>query len=265
MTVFRPKLWTAVGAAALLAACTPGGEGGEKAGEGGEGGAPAGAPAGEGGEKAGGEGGERAGGEGGAGEAGAAGAYRNVDAESRSALRLAHLSGFFLIAQQVQKTEGDEAAAALAGQGMLEVFDPAKDAFAKTGVDEKALRDAAAKGDAASLQRALSALDAARAKVGGDSRQIVAGLVDIAAGLYGNVVADGAVDPIEYQHSLGAALSAKAEAARQGAPAEVVRLRPQIDGFVKLWPTPAAPADAAKATPVGKVRAEASRLQLELQ
>jgi hypothetical protein len=30
MTTFRPKLWTAVGAAALLSACSPGGQGPDK-------------------------------------------------------------------------------------------------------------------------------------------------------------------------------------------------------------------------------------------
>ena len=258
MTTFRPKLWTAVGAAALLAACNPAADA-DKAKEGartGEGGAAATAPVG--------EAGESAGGEGGAGDAGAASAYSSVPAESRSALRLAHLAGFFLIAQQVEKSEGADAAAALAGQGMLEVFDPAKDAFASTGVDEAVLRDAATKGDAASLQKAINALNTARTKVGGDSKAVVAGLLDIAAGLYGHVVADGAVDPVEYQHSLGAALAAKAEAARSSAGAEVTALRPQIDAFVKLWPATAAPEDVSKVAPVGKVRAEASRLQLEL-
>jgi len=257
MRTFRPRLWTAVGAAALLAACSPGGEGGEAGkmgGEAGEGAATA--PAG--------EGGERAGGEGGAGEAGAAGAYASVPAESRSALRLAHLRGFFLIAREAGKTEGAEAAAALAGQGMLEVYDPAKDAFARTGVDEAVLRAAASKGDRASLDAAIAAIDAARGKVGGSGKDVVKGLVDIAAGLYRHVVADGAVDPIEYQHSLGAALSAKAEADRADAGAEAAAARSEIDAFVKLWPATAAPDDAAKVAEPGKVQAQASRIQLAL-
>ncbi|HYE42547.1 MAG TPA: hypothetical protein VEA15_04060 [Caulobacteraceae bacterium] len=257
MNTFRPKLWTAVGAAALLAACSPAGEAGD-AGEKGEGGtaAPAAAPVG--------EAGETAGGEGGAGEAGAADAYRSVAPESRTALRLAHLRGFFLIAREVQKAGSADEAAALAGQGMLEVFDPARAIFVEAGVDEALLREAATKGDAVSLDRALANIDAARGKAGGDTAQVVAGLTGVAAGLYSGVVAEGAVDPIEYQHSYGAALSAKAEAERARNDPKIQAAKADLDAFYKLWPTVAAPEDAAKATPPGRVSAAASRIQLAL-
>lgn len=263
MTAFRPKLWPktagALGAAAMiLAACNKSGEQGEKAPQGGEAGeAPAAAPAG--------EAGETAAGEGGVGEAGASEAYASVPAESRTALRLAHLKGFFLIAQESQKAEGNDAAAALAGQGMLEVFDPAADAFRKAGVDEVLLREAATKGDAASLRAAIANLDSVRGKVGGDAGDVVAGMAGIAAGLYGHVLAQGAVDPIEYQHSRGAALAAKAELDRFAASdPEVARTRGDVQAFVKMWPTVTAPEDAARATPAARVQAQASRIQLAL-
>jgi len=255
MNAFRPKLWTAVGAAALvLAACTKSREEGEKAAPGGE--TPPAAV---------GEAGETAAGEGGVGEAGASEAYSAVPAASRTALRLAHLKGFFLIAQEAQKAEGDDAAAALAGQGMLEVFDPAAAVFREAGVDEAVLREAATKGDAASLKAAIANLDSIRAKVGGDAAAVVSGMTGIAAGLYGHVLKEGAVDTIEYQHSRGAALSAKAELDKfAGSNPKVAKARGDIQAFLKMWPTVSAPEDAAKVTPAAQVQAQASRIQLSL-
>lgn len=256
MITFRPKLWTAVGAAALIAAgCSKSGEQGEKAPAGGEAAATAAA----------GEAGESAAGEGGAGEAGAGEAYAAVPAASRTALRISHLRGFFLVAQEAQTAEGDDAAAALAGQGMLEVFDPVADVFRGAGVDEAVLREAATKGDAASLKAAITNLDAARARAGGDAAAVVSGLTGIAAGLYGHVMVDGGIDPIEYQHSRGAALSAKAELDRfAGANPKVASARGDVQVFLKMWPTVVAPEDVAKATPSAQVQAQASRIQLAL-
>lgn len=255
MTAFRPKLWTTVGAVALLSACSPGGEAGEKASV--DTGAASSAAAG--------EAGESAAGEGGAGEAGATAAYSAVPAASRTALRIAHLRGFFLIAREAQKSEGDDAAAALAGQGMLEVFDPVADVFRQTGLDATKLRAAVATGDTASLTAAIAELDRVRGKVGGDPAAVVNGMTGIAAGLYANVVADGAVDPVEYQHSRGAALSAQVEADRfAGESAAAKAAKPDLDKFLTLWPGPVAPEDPAKATPPGQVSAQAARIQLAL-
>jgi len=246
MTSFRPKLWTGVSAAIVLAACSPAAE--EKAeapaapaapvpaGEGGEGGAEGGA----------------------AGEAGAQSAYVAVPAESRAALRLAHLRGFFLIAQK--QTEGPEAAAALAGQGMLEVYDPAKGAFDATGVNEAVLRKAAQTGSRADLNAAINAINQALDKQGADPAAVAKGLVSISSGLYQLVVQDGAVDPIEYQHSLGAALSAQAVLAKASGP-KVAAAKPELDKLVAMWPAPQAP---AAATPVAQVTAQASRVELAL-
>ncbi|MBX7249433.1 MAG: hypothetical protein K1X35_10375 [Caulobacteraceae bacterium] len=256
MNAYRPKLWTAVGAAALLAAgCTP-----AKPDE-----APAAAPAPSSAPV--GEAGETAGGEGGGGEAGTSEAYGAVPAESRTALRIAHLRGFFLIAQEVLKSPdgGPEAAAALAGQGMLEVFDPAAAAFRSTGLNEAKLRAAAERGDAASLQAAIAELDQARRRTGGDPAAVINGMVSIAAGLYTNVVVDGSVDPMEYQHSRGAALSALGELQHfGGGNGKAQAVKADLERFLKLWPGVDAPEDAAKASTPAAVQAQASRIQLAL-
>lgn len=255
MTSYRPKLWTAVGVAALLtaAACSKSGEQGEKA------------PAGTTGSAAVGEAGETAGGEGGVGEAGASEAYASIPPASRTALRIAHLRGFFLIAAEAQKAEGDAEAAALAGQGMLEVFDPAADNFRKAGINEARLRAAANKGDAASLQAAISELDAARKRVGGDPAAVINGMTGMAAGMYGHVVAGGAIDPVEYQHSRGAALSALGELEHfGGGDPKAQAVKADLDRFIAMWPAPVAPDDIAKVAPAGAVQAQASRIQLAL-
>jgi len=250
MTMFRPKLWTSTAAAlvmgASLAACGEAGEAGEA------GAAPtAGAPAA-------GEGGE-GGAEGGAGgEAGAQAAYVGVPAESRVGLRLAHLEGFFLIAQQ--QKDGAEAAAALAGQGMLEVFDAQPDAFRSAGVDEAVLKKAAETGAPADLAAAIATIEAAKAKAGGDALAIAKGQLSIAAGLYNGVIVDGGVDPIEYQHSLGAALSAKKVLDASSDP-KAAAAKAEVAKLIALWPAPAAP---EKPTPVAQVAAQASRAELAL-
>jgi len=273
MTAFRPKLWTGVSAAVLasalgLSAC--GGEGGEAggstgsapaagatqpAGEGGEGGAEGGQPAAPAGE--GGEGGSETAG----GEEGAAAAYGSVPADSRDALRLAHLQGFYLAAREQSGEDAREAAQALVGQGLLEVHDPSKAEFARLGVNEAVLRRAAATGTAADIDAAIAAISATRGRAGGDAAAVVRGLTEIATGLYGETIVDGGVDPIEYQHSRGAALSARAELAR--APA-LASARADLDRFVALWPGEDAPEALAGAATPQQVQLQASRVQLAL-
>lgn len=248
MITFRPVVWTAAGAL-LLSACS--GQA-EKA-EGEAGAAPAAAPAGEGGE---------GGAEGGAaGEAGAAEAYGAIDEASRTALRLAHLEGFFRVAQAALSAQGAEAAAALAGQGLLEVYDPAAATFRTAGVNEAVLRKAAETGAAADLQAAIGALTAARAKAGGSPSEVAKGMAAIATGLYREVNVDGGVDPIEYQHAYGAALALKAVA--DSAPT-LKTAQGDVNRFVGLWKTPVAPEDATALTPYGEVQAQASRIELAL-
>lgn len=250
MTSFRPKLWTGASVAILLgvAACGEAGDTAPKADQATTANAPA---AGEGGE---------GGAEGGVGgEAGAQAAYAGVPETSRLGLRLAHLKGFYLIAQK--QTEGADAAAALAGQGMLEVYDPAKGNFAATGVDEAVLRKAAETGAPADLAAAIAAIEAAEARTGGDAVAIANGLVGISQGLYALVVTPDGVDPTEYQHSLGAALSAQEVLADSTDP-RAAKAKPELDKLVAMWPKTEAPATA---TPVGQVSAQAARVQLVLQ
>lgn len=252
---FRPKLWLTLGAAlTLTAACSEQGEAGGEAGSG-EGGSVASAGEGEGGE---GEGGEGEGGSG-AGEAGAQAGYAGVPAESLQALRIAHLMGFFLVAQQALPAEGEAAAAALAGQGLAEVYDPAVSGFAGAGLDEAVLRRAAETGSAADLQAAVDALTAAEQRAGGDPGVVAGALADISAGIYREVVLDGAVDPVEYQHSLGSALAAQAVARQANLAGQT---RTDIDALVALWPGVTAPEEVAGAPAASAVQAQASRIRL---
>ncbi len=269
MTTFRPRLWTGVSAAVLastlaLSGCG-GGEGGEAAaggtgapaavGESGaEGGQPAAAPAGEGGE---------GGSEGAGGEAGAAGAYGAVDPASRDALRLAHLRGFFLAAREQSGADATVAAQALVGQGLLEVYDPSKVEFTRLGLDETRLRRAAQTGAPADIDAAVVMINEARGRAGGAAAAVVTGMTEIATGLYRETVVDGVIDPTEYQHSRGAALSARAELNRGATPA-VAGARTDIDRFVALWPGEDAPEDAARAATPQQVQLQASRIQLAL-
>ena len=271
MSVFRATIWTGLGAAVVLgsalAACSgEGGEGGDagaaapassqggaaSGGEGDEAG-PAPAPT-TGGEGEGGEGGSAAAG----GERGAAAAYAAAPAESRRALRLAQLGGVFQAAQAVGATEGPEAAAALAGQGLLEVFDPAKAELAGAGLDEAVLRKAAQTGDPGDLKAAMASVDAAGKQAGGEPAAVARGLSSLAVGLLREAMAGGAVDPTEYQHSYAAALALRSLAQSQG---ELAPAKADIDRFVRLWPGPAAPTQPPALPPV---QAQASRVELAL-
>lgn len=245
---FRPKLWITLGAAlALTAACS---EQGAATGEAGSG---------EGGATASGEGEGEGGGSAGIGEAGAAAGYAGVPEESLLALRIAHLKGFFLVAQRAQAVEGDAAAAALAGQGLAEVYDPSVAAFAHAGLDAELLRRAAQSGSAADLAAAVTALNAAQTAAGGDAGTVVGALADISAGLYREVGVDGAVDPVEYQHALGAAMAARATAEAGGLPAQAVS---DVEALVGMWRGVTAPDAASDLTPAGQVQAQASRIRL---
>ena len=266
MSVFRAKLWTGVGAAVLLsagglAACSGEGEGGERADASAAGSSQAaGTSSGEGG-----EGGGEGGAEGGApagGEAGAAQAYGAVPAESRTALRLAQLEGFFLAADPVRAAQGADAASALVGQGLLEVFDPAAAELRAAGLDEPVLRRAAQSGAAADIRAGLASIDAAQRKAGGDPRAVARGVSGIVAGLYREAVAGETLDPIEYQHAYAAALSARALAADRSG--ELASAKADIDRLANLFTSPVAPDDAAQAPKLADVQAQASRVELAL-
>jgi hypothetical protein len=241
MGTFKFKLWRTVGVAAALSLAACGGEGGEN----GEGGAADAAAHGEAGEGEGGEGGAApaaasAGGE--AGEAGAASAYAGLSGDQLTALRLQHLKGFVLVAQRVAHGGAGEEATILVAQALLEVYDPAAAQFG--ALDVAPVRAAGEPGgnESARLSAAIAALDAARAPLNADYAGVAASMADISAGLYQGVVQPDFVDPIEYQHSLGAALAARdalvageATLRAQNGAAYTAALA-ELDRLIRLWP-----------------------------
>jgi hypothetical protein len=267
MIAWKYTLWRSAGVAAVLGLAACGGEAGGEAGgptgesatqgEAGE----AAAPAGEAGESAIGEGGGEH------GEAGVASAYAGLEGADRTALRVQHLLGFALIAERVLRDTGDAAAAsALIQQGVLEVYDPAADQFG--AFDVAALRRAGAATTRAELEQALreSAASFDRADIS-DPAQVTARLVDVATGLYQHVNQDGAVDPIEYQHSFGAALAARqtltsnADALRRRDARAYDQALAEVTRFVGLWPASTAPDQPAG---YQQVLAQSSRVRLAL-
>ncbi|HYD89398.1 MAG TPA: hypothetical protein VEA80_18105 [Vitreimonas sp.] len=266
MIAWKFKAWRTAGAAVALtalAACGEGGEGGEpgQAGEAGEGDGAATAPAGEAGEAAIGE----AGGE--HGEAGVASAYAGLTGDQLTVLRLNHLKGFVMAAEAIAANSPDEAAV-LVQQGLLEVYDPAADRFGSLNADiVRAAADLSATDRVQRLNAAEAEIDRAASALDGEPAVTAARMVDIASGLYQHVVQADFVDPIEYQHSMGAALAAQAalragesEMRRQNAGA-YNEARREIDRFVALWPQPTAPETA---TSYRQVLAQSSRVRLAL-
>lgn len=174
-----------------------------------------------------------------AGEAGAASAYEGVRGPQLTALRLQHLKGFVLVAQRVAQGGAGDEAAALVGQGVLEVYDHAPPAEFGT-LNVATVRTAA--NDVAGIDAALAAISDASAPVETDHAALAARMVDIAAGLYQGVVQPDYVDAIEYQHSLGAALAARdalvsgeATLKAENATAYAAALA-ELDRFIALWP-----------------------------
>jgi hypothetical protein len=283
MIAWKFKHWRTLGVAASslgLAAC---GEGGEAAGEGGAAGGEAGEAAqGEAGgatpAASGGEAGEAASGESGAehGEAGVVSAYAGLSGDQLTALRIQHLRGFVMAAARViddsSGFQGEPAEAAiLVQQGLLEVYDPAADQFGS--LDVTPLREAAAGTDMtraqvvqrlraseAELTRALGALDV-------DGAQLTVRMIDISTGLYQHVLVDGAADPIEYQHSMGAALAAQAtlqqyqDELRTENRAAFSRATSELNRLVALWPSREPPRSPAT---YQQVLVQGSRVRLAL-
>jgi hypothetical protein len=278
MITLKLKHWRTLGVAATtlgLVAC--GESGGEAGGE---------AGGGEGGEAAQGEGGGATpavtvapaadGGGGEQGEAGVVSAYAGLSGDQLTALHIQHLRGFVLAAQKINDDRGDYRgepadAAVLVQQGLLEVYDPAATAFGSLNVAP--LREAAAGGALtreqlsqkltaaqAELTRAMGALDV-------DDAQLVVRMVDISTGLYQHVLVDGFADPIEYQHSLGAALAAR-EALQQGQTemrrenaAAYTRASNELNRLIELWP---AREPAATPATYQQVLVQGSRVRLAL-
>ncbi|MGE0044589.1 MAG: hypothetical protein AB7J28_03995 [Hyphomonadaceae bacterium] len=270
----RLKLWRSVGAAALAAgalgivSCGPNGEAGEASGDAHQAGE---AAIGE----TGGEAGEAAAGESGAehGEAGVADAYAGTDGALRTALRLQHLKGFVFAAQRASEGNTGADAGVLVSQGLLEVYDPAADQFGSLNAD--AVRAAgleALDGQprplvAQRLSAAIAAINQAQAPLNADAAQLTARMIEISTGLYTHVNGPDGVDPVEYQHSMGAALAAR-DALTRGE--GVLRARNaarydealrELNRLIELWPTPSAPETPAT---LAQVSAQASRVRLAL-
>lgn len=270
MIAWTFRSWRTAGAAAVLGLAACGGEAGEgraggEAGETGESGeagvsAPAPSPA---------TATAPLGGE--AGEAGAATAYAGLSGDQLTALRLQHLKGFVMAAARVVEEDQPLEAGVLVSQGLLEVYDVAPDQFGS--LDVSVIRAAA---DGTNLNRAQmmqrirasdAEIDRAMAELDADHAVLTVRMIDIATGLYQGVVQEDFVDPIEYQHAMGAALAARDALAsgQRELRGENVRAYSQaqheINRFVALWRTPSAPEDPA---PYRDVLAQGSRVRLAL-
>jgi hypothetical protein len=210
------------------------------------------------------------------GEAGAADAYTDIPAASHLGLRIAHTTGFLLIARKAFDAGQIDEASVLVSQGLLEVYTP-----------NAAALDAGAKGFKAALDNVVAAIDAKKPKAevdaafeaaqalasqleassGAAPQDIIAGMLSISAGLYKGVISPAGNDPTEYQHAFGAALSTKAAfeaqksklAAKNEARTET--LGKDIDALLALFPAPTLPDEPAS---IADVTGAASRAQLAL-
>lgn len=264
MIEVKARLWRTVGVAALagvgLGACSPGGEAGEAGqaqhGEAGE--AAIGETGGEAGVTAAAHGGGESG-----GEVGAVDAYAGTAGAERAALRLHHLRGFLLLARELQKAGETDQAAALVGQAKLEIVDAGPGELGSLDASlVQAAADASPDQAAKTIEAALAATEAAAAGLPDDAA-LVRRLLLLTRGLYGEVVTEAGVDPVEYQHSLGAMLGATSAltrlettdaAAKVAALSEMARLR-------TLWPALIAPETP---TPAADVAAQIARVELAL-
>lgn len=206
------------------------------------------------------------------GEAGVGDAYSQTAGAETTLLRLQHLKGFVLVAQKMAATGALPEAGILIDQGLLEAADPAPQQLGALdrGVltaASKALGDGQA-GGVAALSRAVAAIDAAQKANGAPAdAKLVRLMLAIAEGLYSGVMTADGVDPIEYQHSFGAALSAQAAfkaayggfARKDAGRAEAAAA--EFDKLLSLWPGPVAP-DAPTAN--SRIVAAISRIELYL-
>lgn len=281
MIGWKLKTWRGVGAAAALglAAAACGGEAGEGNGEAGDAAnaptATAGGEAGESGES--GETGEASaraapagGGE--SGEAGAASAYAGLSGDQLTALRLLHLKGFVMAASRVADNNQAAEAGVLVQQGLLEVYDVAPDQFGDLNV---AVIRSASEGGSVNRAQLLQRVRAAEAEIDRsigalsdvDYAIATGRMVDIATGLYQSVIQADFVDPIEYQHSMGAALAAESALVRgrdQMRTANATAYNQAVaetSAFVALWRQVNAPERPA---PYRDVLAQGSRVRLAL-
>ncbi len=200
-----------------------------------------------------------------AGEAGAQTAYAGLSGDQRTALRLQHLKGFVLAADRVAAAGQQPEAGVLVSQGLLEVYDVAATEFGSLNVE---IVRAAADGAPANIDAAEAEIDRAMGALSGvRPADIVARLTDISTGLYQHVINCDFVDPIEYQHSMGAALAAQSvlQASQAQLSAEdaaaYTAANEQMTSYVALWPQVSAP---EAPTPYRDMLASSSRIRLAL-
>jgi hypothetical protein len=283
MIELMPKAWRSwtvvIAGASLLGvvACQPGGEAGEagqssgkaaadQAGEAGEAATAATTTPASGAGEAGESGAEH-------GEAGMEEAYAGLVGNERAAVRIQHLKGFFLVAERLSTQPDLTQAGVLMGQGLLEVYDTAPGQFAE--LNPTLAREAATGGiegaPAAEVRRtlnaAIAAMDAEQIKLQVSGSLIARRLVDVSTALYGHVITPDGPDPVEYQHSLGAALAARdallkdATRLRAENPKAFSDAERELNALIALWPRDSAPETP---TPMRTILAQASRAQLAL-
>jgi hypothetical protein len=278
MIEFKPRLWTLMGLSAMavagVSACGQGEAGtfsdqnaassakaGEGEGEGTKAATPAPAIATISGES---------------GEAGAQNAYGDIPETSRLGLRIAHVTGFLLVARKAYDAGLPEEASVLISQGLLEVYRPYASELdtgakgLKLAFDEvvAAIDTKKPKTDVdAAFERAAKLAKRAEIASGAAPKDIINGMLSISAGLYSGVIAPQGNDPIEYQHAQGAAQSAKAafEAtkvtlARQN-PTRTETLAQDLDAVLALYPNVSLPEKPAS---IAQMTGAVSRAQLTL-
>lgn len=207
-----------------------------------------------------------AGGEAGSGEAGEAGAVAalaGLSAEQTVAFNRWRLAGFVAIAALEAKDGRTAEASALLGQGVLEVFAAPAD-----GVDLapiKALDAELAAGPKPGVAERLTAAATALTGQAPPSADTVRRLLELAAGLYREADQSTGVDPLEYQHSLGAVLAAQGAfdglKSKGGDAAALARAQAELTKLRALYAPVRAP---DKITPHGAITAQVSRVELEL-
>jgi hypothetical protein len=273
MIEFKPRIWTCLGLSAIalasLGACQ-GEQGTTAANTQGAASATAGEGEGEGAKAVPPPAPPPSGASGETGEAGVSDAYADVPQGSKLGLRVAHVTGFLLIAQKSYEAGQMDEASVLVSQGLLEVFTPNVRELDEGAPGFEAALNAVVKAiDTKKPKAEVEAAIAAALKVANDAtktskaapQDIISGMTSISAGLYKGVVAPEGNDPTEYQHAYGAALSAKAafDASKDDLtkkdPARTATLAKDLDALLALYPSVTLPEDNAKA---------ASRAQLAL-
>jgi hypothetical protein len=181
--------------------------------------------------------------------------YAATPAADRTGLRMAHLQSYFLVAALLAD---QTAAASLASQGMLEVYDGQAGTMDSLRPDEGVLRRASVRGSPADISGALQVLQAGQAKVGGDRKVIARSMTGLAAGLYDSALNGAGVDALEYQRSLGAVLAAQALA---DSDPNLAKAQADLKALAALWPSVLPPAHP---TPASQIHDLAARVRADL-